>query len=81
MQTNNKIFITKAKDVSQFNYEVDVIVCGYGGAGGCAALESFRSGAKTLVLERLEVGQLPYQVAREELRCKLLVVLRTLLKT
>jgi len=52
METNNEIFITKEKDVSKFDYEVDVVVCGYGGAGGCAALESFRSGAKTLVLER-----------------------------
>lgn len=56
MHTNNEIFITKAKDVSQFDYEVDVVVCGYGGAGGCAALESFRNGAKTLVLERASDG-------------------------
>ena len=56
MAVNNQISLTQEKDVSKFDYEVDVVVCGYGGAGGCAALESVRNNAKTLVLERASDG-------------------------
>ena len=56
MAVNNQIFLTQEKDISKFDYEVDVVVCGYGGAGGCAALESVRNNAKTLVLERASDG-------------------------
>ena len=56
MSANNLITLTQEKDISKFDYEVDVVVCGYGGAGGCAALESVRNNAKTLVLERASDG-------------------------
>ena len=36
--------------------EADVVVVGYGGAGACAAIESFGAGAKVLVLEKMSVG-------------------------
>lgn len=34
----------------------DVVVCGFGGAGACAALEASAAGARVLVLERFEGG-------------------------
>lgn len=42
--------------VQQFDYETDVLVCGYGGAGASAALEARRAGARVLVLERASAG-------------------------
>jgi 3-oxo-5alpha-steroid 4-dehydrogenase len=35
---------------------VDVIVCGFGGAGACAAIEAHDRGARVLVLERFDGG-------------------------
>lgn len=42
----------RLQDVRRFDLETDVVVCGYGGAGGCAALEARRAGAEVLLLER-----------------------------
>ena len=41
-----------AADVGTWSDEVDVVVVGFGIAGGCAALEAARAGAKVLLLER-----------------------------
>ena len=42
----------EASQVTAWSDEVDVVVVGFGIAGGCAALEAARSGARVLVLER-----------------------------
>jgi succinate dehydrogenase/fumarate reductase flavoprotein subunit len=42
----------KAADVAQYSDEVDVLVIGFGIAGGCAAVSAAAAGAKVLVLER-----------------------------
>jgi len=42
----------EAASVERWSDEVDVVVVGFGIAGGCAALEAARSGAKVLLLER-----------------------------
>ncbi|MGZ4475676.1 MAG: FAD-binding protein [Nocardioides sp.] len=39
-------------DVAEWSDEVDVVVVGFGIAGGCAALEAARAGARVLLLER-----------------------------
>lgn len=44
-----------AADVSEWSDEVDVVVVGFGIAGGCAALEAARSGARVILLERAAV--------------------------
>jgi succinate dehydrogenase/fumarate reductase flavoprotein subunit len=48
--------IVKFEEVTKFDDVADVVVCGYGGAGGCAALEARRAGADVLVLERSSGG-------------------------
>src|SRR5690349_3877319 len=42
-------------DVDEWSDEVDVVVVGFGIAGGCAALEAARSGARVILLERAAV--------------------------
>jgi 3-oxo-5alpha-steroid 4-dehydrogenase len=42
----------KAADVAQYSDEVDVLVIGFGIAGGCAAVSAAAAGSKVLVLER-----------------------------
>jgi 3-oxo-5alpha-steroid 4-dehydrogenase len=42
----------KAADVAQYSDEVDVLVIGFGIAGGCAAVSAAAAGAKVQVLER-----------------------------
>jgi 3-oxo-5alpha-steroid 4-dehydrogenase len=44
-----------ASDVTQWSDDVDVVVVGFGMAGGSAALEAARSGARVLLLERAAV--------------------------
>ncbi|MDB5986878.1 MAG: putative oxidoreductase [Nevskia sp.] len=44
--------IVKLDDIKQFDLTTDVIVAGYGGAGGCSALEARRAGSEVLILER-----------------------------
>jgi 3-oxo-5alpha-steroid 4-dehydrogenase len=39
-------------EVTDWDAETDVIVCGFGGAGGSAALEAARGGAKVILFER-----------------------------
>jgi 3-oxo-5alpha-steroid 4-dehydrogenase len=41
-----------AADVESWSDEVDVVVVGFGIAGGCAALEAARAGARVVLLER-----------------------------
>lgn len=42
-------------DVAEWSDEVDVVVVGFGIAGGCAALEAARTGARVILLERAAV--------------------------
>ena len=48
--------ITKVEEIDSFEGEFDVVVCGFGGAGGCAAIEAANNGAKVLLLERASDG-------------------------
>ena len=41
-----------AAEISEWSDEVDVVVIGFGIAGGCAALEAARAGARVILLER-----------------------------
>ena len=34
------------------NYRADVIIIGYGGAGGCAAIEAHALGSSVIILEK-----------------------------
>jgi 3-oxo-5alpha-steroid 4-dehydrogenase len=45
-------YTVKAADVAQYSDEVDVLVIGFGIAGGCAAVSAAAAGSKVLVLER-----------------------------
>ncbi|PQZ93761.1 flavoprotein [Arthrobacter sp. MYb227] len=47
-----KITQISAKDIDAWDFEVDVVVAGYGIAGVSAAIEAARAGAEVLVLER-----------------------------
>ncbi len=47
--------VVNASEVSSWSDEVDVLVIGFGIAGGCAAVEAAAAGARTLVLERAAV--------------------------
>ncbi|MBI4284201.1 MAG: FAD-binding protein [Chloroflexi bacterium] len=40
----------------QWDDEADVVVVGYGGAGGCAAIAAHDAGARALILEKAPVG-------------------------
>lgn len=44
------------ENVSSFSDDVDVLVVGFGVAGGCAAVEAAAAGARVLVLERAAVA-------------------------
>lgn len=44
--------VLAASEVSAWSDEVDVVVIGFGIAGGCAALEAARAGARVILLER-----------------------------
>jgi len=44
--------IIRYEEVEQFDLITDIVVAGYGGAGGCAALEARRAGSEVLLLER-----------------------------
>lgn len=41
----------RASDVSQWDREADVVIVGFGGAGGCAAIEAADAGAEVLLFE------------------------------
>lgn len=41
----------RASDVSQWDRETDVVIVGFGGAGGCAAIEAADAGAEVLLFE------------------------------
>ena len=55
-QNNNELSIIKAESINSYHDEFDVVVCGFGGAGGCAAIEAANNGAKVLLLERASDG-------------------------
>ncbi|MEU4651404.1 FAD-dependent oxidoreductase [Nocardia fluminea] len=42
----------RASEVTQWDFEADVVVAGFGIAGVCASIEAARAGAKVLILER-----------------------------
>ncbi|WP_280301535.1 FAD-dependent oxidoreductase [Nocardia neocaledoniensis] len=42
----------RAHEVTNWDFEADVVVAGYGIAGVCAAIEAARAGARVLILER-----------------------------
>lgn len=44
--------VKKIGDVEKIDATVDVIVCGFGGAGGSAALEAAKAGAEVVLFER-----------------------------
>jgi 3-oxo-5alpha-steroid 4-dehydrogenase len=44
------------RDIADWDMEHDVVIVGHGGAGACAAIESVRAGADTLVLEKQTRG-------------------------
>ena len=48
--------IIRRSDVGGFAESVDAIVCGFGGAGACAALELRAAGLEVMVLERFSAG-------------------------
>ncbi len=48
--------ILSLTDLPRSDLVTDVIVCGFGGAGACAALEAHAAGAKVTVLERFSGG-------------------------
>ncbi len=48
--------IVSFEEITKFDREHDVIVCGFGGAGGAAAYEARKAGADVLVLERASQG-------------------------
>ena len=48
--------VVQAADVASWSDEVDVLVVGFGIAGGCAAVEAAAAGARVLVLERAAVA-------------------------
>jgi 3-oxo-5alpha-steroid 4-dehydrogenase len=48
--------VVLASEVTDWSHEVDVLVVGFGIAGGCAALEAAEAGARVLVLERAAVA-------------------------
>jgi succinate dehydrogenase/fumarate reductase flavoprotein subunit len=48
--------ITSLTSITEFSATVDVIVCGFGGAGVCAALEAAAAGSTVLLLERFSDG-------------------------
>lgn len=57
MTTQTTLFrVRPYESVVEFTFTTDVIVCGFGGAGGAAALEARRDGAEVLVLERASAG-------------------------
>lgn len=55
-QSNNSGRVRDASSVTEFAFETDVLVCGYGGAGAAAALEAVAGGARVMVLERASAG-------------------------
>ncbi len=57
LNQNNKVpNLTKTKNIDSYDDVFDVVVCGFGGAGGCAAIEAANKGAKVLLLERASDG-------------------------
>lgn len=48
--------IIRRSDIGEFSASTDAIVCGFGGAGACAALELRAAGLDVMVLERFSAG-------------------------
>jgi succinate dehydrogenase/fumarate reductase flavoprotein subunit len=48
--------VVRLSEVAAIDEITDVIVCGFGGAGACAALEARAAGSEVLVLERFSGG-------------------------
>lgn len=43
-------------DLQKWDYESDVVVIGFGGAGACASIEAHDAGARVLLLEKMPMG-------------------------
>ena len=46
----------KLSAISQWDYETDVAIVGYGGAGACAAIEAADAGCEVMLLEQASAG-------------------------
>lgn len=55
-QAVNEAKVRDIGGITDFTFETDVLVCGYGGAGAAAALEAARNGAQVMILERASAG-------------------------
>jgi alkyl hydroperoxide reductase subunit AhpF len=65
-KNNSELAIINANSISSYDGEFDVVVCGFGGAGGCAAIEASNNGQKFSCLKEhlMEVVQPPYQAVK-----------------
>jgi 3-oxo-5alpha-steroid 4-dehydrogenase len=52
----NPSAVRKARTVSKWDWEADVVIVGFGCAGACAAIEAAEAGAEVLLLERASGG-------------------------
>ena len=51
-EENNRFTVQSFESVENFDVSADVLVCGFGGAGGSAALEAALAGAEVVLFER-----------------------------
>jgi len=52
MSENTTVRPQRASAITEWDFQADVVIAGYGVAGACAAIEAARAGADVLVLER-----------------------------
>ena len=51
-EENNRFTVQSFESVKNLDVSTDVLVCGFGGAGGSAALEAALAGAEVVLFER-----------------------------